>query len=63
VVVRQCPAALASPVQARPAPGADAVVEYNAAGGRWLAEVIAWGAAGWATLNDARADCPEVEPD
>lgn len=63
VVVRQCPAALASPRQAPPAPKADAVVEYNAAGGDWLAEVLAWGAAGWGVVADAAADCPEVEPD
>lgn len=63
VVVRQCPAALASPVQRQPEPRADAVVEYNDAGARHLAELIAWGAAGWAALTDAKADCPEVEPD
>lgn len=62
VVVRECPAALSSPVQAQPQPQADAVVEYNDAGGRWLAAVLAWAAAGWAVVTDAAADCPEATP-
>ncbi len=63
VVVRECPAALATVPQAQPAPKPDAVVEYNTAGGQWLADVLAWAAAGWAVVRDAAADCPEVAPD
>lgn len=60
VVVRECPAALSSPIQPQPMPEADAVVEYNTAGARWLAAMIAWAAAGWAVVADAADDCPKA---
>lgn len=57
--VEVCPAALSSPVQARPAPPPGAVIEYNGPGAGWLGAVIAWGEAGWRIVSDARDDCPE----
>lgn len=62
-IVRECPAALDAPIQDQLEPEAGAVVEYNAAGGRWLAATIARGDAGWAVVADARADCPDPAPE
>jgi hypothetical protein len=56
-----CPAEVTAPIAAAPAPEADAVVETNPAGRRWLAATIAWGEGLAARLTDARGQCPPVE--
>lgn len=53
-----CPAELDNAPAKQPAPAPDAVVEYNGPGRDWLAETLAWGGALFATIIDARAQCP-----
>ncbi|MGH7027360.1 hypothetical protein [Brevundimonas sp.] len=60
-VVTTCPAELLNAPAQRPQPAADAVVEYNPAGGAWLAQLIAWGEGAVQALTDARAQCPKPE--
>lgn len=59
-MVIACPAELLNVPAARPQPEPGAVVEYNAAGGDWLARLIGWGEAAVQTVVDARAQCPET---
>lgn len=53
-----CPAELDNAPAAQPEPGPDAVIEYNGPGRDWLAATLAWGGALFATVTDARAQCP-----
>ncbi len=53
-----CPADLSVPVQPRPTPGGDAVIEYNGPGAAFIAALVAWGGAGWQVVTDAQAECP-----
>lgn len=53
-----CPAELDNAPAKQPAPDPDAVVEYNGPGRDWLAATLAWGGALFATITDARAQCP-----
>lgn len=60
-VVVTCPAELLNAPTNRPQPAAGAVVEYNAAGGDWIARLIAWGEGAVQTVIDARDQCPQPE--
>ncbi len=53
-----CPAEIYAPLPAAPVPGADAVVETNAPGRRWLAATLSRGDVIAGRLVDARAQCP-----
>lgn len=55
-----CPADLANPPAARPAPAADAIIEYNPAGRDHLAALIAWGGSLFDIIIDARSQCPDT---
>ena len=57
VTRRVCPAELALPAEAAPAPAAGAEVRDNSAGGDWIESLIAWGALGWARLGGAAEAC------
>jgi hypothetical protein len=56
-----CPAEIYAPIPTRAAPEADAVVETNPAGRRWLAGELARGDVVAGRLVDARAQCPPAE--
>lgn len=55
--VVECPADLDAAPADRPTPAADAVVDYNVPGGRYLAALIGWGEGLAAQIRDARAEC------
>ncbi|MNU42699.1 hypothetical protein D3C71_314640 [compost metagenome] len=58
-----CPPELRQALPARPAVPADAVVQANEIGGRWLASDMAWSSSVAARFLDAQAACPaEVLP-
>lgn len=57
VVRTVCPPELDAPPAERPAPEPGAVVQYNPAGGRFLAALTAWAEGLARRLSDGRAEC------
>lgn len=56
-----CPAEIHAALPEVPVPEADAVVETNASGRRWLAATLSRGDVIAGRIVDARAQCPPVE--
>lgn len=55
---RVCPPELSLTPPERPEVPADAIVEANASGARWLAAELAWGGRLLALFTDAAGACP-----